>query len=743
MKLIKFILVFIFLNTSFVRSEIIKEIKITGNSRISNETVIIYGEIKKGVDYKEKDLNIILKNLYASDFFENVSIELNKNVLNINLKEYQNIENLTITGEKRKSYEKQIKKIIKLREKSSYIKSYLPDDIRQIKNFYSQLGYNFAEVDAKIKDLDKNKIRLLLDIKRGPQTRISSINFIGDKKIRDKRLRDIIASDEDKFWKFLSKNTKFNQNLIDLDVRLLRNYYKSIGYYNVNVNSKTANLDKDGSIDLVYSIDAGKRFIINKIITNPDSIYDKNLFLPLNDKYKKVIGSYYSPFTVRKLLEDIDELIEENNLQFVEHNVEERIESDGISIRFNIFEGEKTLVERINVKGNSVTDEKVIRGELLLDEGDPFTKLALNKSISKIKARNIFGKVSSETEQGSKTNLKIIDIEVEEKPTGEITAGAGIGTSGGTIAFGVSENNWLGEGKRVNFGVDVDKESLTGTINYTNPNYDYLGKSINYFLSSTSNDKPDQGYENTVVEAGANTSFEQYKDIFINLGLSSSYDDLRTDDSASASLKKQDGEFSEIVGSYGLKYDKRNRAFMPTSGSIVGFQQELPLYADKPFIGNTITMSTYKEISENVVGAGKIYLSSINGLNDENVRLNKRKSLSSKRLRGFKRNKVGPKDGVDHVGGNYVAALNFETNLPNLLPESSKSDIALFLDLGNVWGVDYDSSIDESNKLRASTGIGLNWLSPLGPMSFVFSQDLKKAETDETESFTFNLGTTF
>ena len=182
---------------------------------------------------------------------------------------------------------------------------------------------------------------------------------------------------------------------------------------------------------------------------------------------------------------------------------------------------------------------------------------------------------------------------------------------------------------------------------------------------------------------------------------------------------------------------------MPTSGSIVAFNQTLPIYADKPFIGNTFTTSTYKEINENIIGAGKFYFSSITGLNDEDVRISKRRFLSSSRLRGFKRNKVGPKDGNDHIGGNYSAALNLEASLPNFLPDASRADLGFFLDFGNVWSVDYDSTLDESNKIRSATGMALNWSSPIGPMSFIFSTDLQKAETDETESFKFNLGTTF
>ncbi len=741
-KIILVTLISIFIS-SFSRAEIVKKIEIIGNKRISSETVKIYGNIEKNKNYSDKDLNSILNDLYNTNFFSDVKIELKNSVLKINLVEYPTINQLIILGEQKKSFVDEIEKIIFLKKNGSFIKNRLSQDIETIKKVYGTIGYNFVNVEAKVREIDKNNLDLIFEIDRGNQTKISKIKFTGDKKIREKRLIDIIASEEDKFWKVISRNTKFSQNLVNLDIRLLTNYYKSLGYYDVNVTSNSAELKESGNVELTYSIDAGKRYIINKISTNVDSVFDKNIFYPLNEKYKKYIGSYYSPFKIKKLLEEIDEIIENNNMQFVEHNVEEIIENDDINIKFNIFEGERVLVERINVLGNTITNEAVIRAELEVDEGDPFTELGLNKSVSNLKSRNIFSTVNSKVNTGSSSDLKIININVEEKPTGEISAGAGIGTSGGSVVFNVSENNYLGEGKKVSFETDISQESIKGRLNYTDPNYDFLGNSFNYYLSSTANDKPDQGYENTLITAGVGTAFEQYKDIYASLGISANYDDLKTENSASDSLKKQSGNFSELSGNYGFTYDKRNRSFMPTDGSIISFNQIVPIYADKSYLGNTLLFSSYNSLTEDVVGAAKFYVSAVNGIGSDDVRISKRRFLSSKRLRGFKRGKVGPTDGTDHIGGNYASSLNFEANLPNLLPEATKTDVSFFLDFGNVWGVDYDKSIGESNKIRSSTGAAASWISPLGPMTFVLSRNITKADTDETEGFNFNLGTTF
>ena len=724
-------------------AEVIKKILIDGNKRVSDETVIIYGDIELNKNILEKDINEIIRKLYSTNFFEEVNINFKNNVLSVKLKEYPVVNQLIILGEKRDSFQKQIKKIIKLKENKSFVRSFLARDISLIERFYASLGFNFSKVEAKVRKLDDAKIDLILEIERGEKTKISSISFLGNKNVKSKRLKEIIASEENKFWKFISKNTVLSESLIALDKRLLINYYKSLGFYDIEIKSNIAKITQIGNAELTYTVEEGKRFTINKISTNVDETFDKKLFFPLNKSYKKYIGDYYSPFKIKKLLEELDKIIADNNLQFVEHNVQETIDKDGINIKFNVFEGKKTLVERINITGNNITNEDVIRGELLLDEGDPFTKLNLEKSIAEIKQRNIFKNVTFETKKGTSDGLEIIDINVEEKPTGEIMAGAGVGTNGGTISIGIKENNWLGEGKRVGFDLTLDEESIAGVLEYSNPNYDFLGNSLNYSISSEKNDKPEQGYENSIISANIGTSFQQFKDVTAFLGLNVSYDDLQTLENASASLKKQSGTYSELAGTYSFTLDRRDRVFMPTSGSIVRFGQNIPLVADKAFIANNFNISTYKSINENVIGSAKLYLATVNGLGDDDVRLSKRKNLSTRRLRGFERGKVGPVDGNDHIGGNYAASLNFESALPNLLPDTTNTDVSLFLDFGSVWGVDYDSSIGDSNKIRSSTGVTASWISPIGPVTFVLSQNLSKADTDKTESFNFNLGTTF
>ena len=737
-----FIFIFLFL-TFNLSAEIVKRMEVKGNDRISKETIKVYGQINLNEDYSNIDVNNVLKNLFKTEFFEDIKISLDSGVLNINVKEYASINIIDIEGEKSKTIKEKVLEQLTLQNKESFIESKLTDDINLIKKIYATMGFNFASVEAKVQKFSDNRINLTFFLDKEKKTDIAKIYFTGDKKVKEKRLIDIIVSEEKKFWKFLSNNTFLNYNNIELDKRLLVNYYKSIGFYDVQVLSSNAVISKDNLTTLTYTINAGTRYRINKISTNVSDVFDKKIFLPLEKFFNKAAGKYYSPFIVKQLLDNLDTLIASNDLQFVEHSVNEIIEGNSIEIKINVYEAEKLLVEKINISGNSVTDESVIRSELLLDEGDPYNKLKLDQTIAKIKARNIFAEVKQTTTEGAIKNQKIIGIEVEEKPTGEISAGAGIGTDGGSFSFNVSENNWLGKGINVKTNVDISKTRFSGGLNVTDPNYNFSGNSLTYFINNTANDNANSGFKNNLTSFGVGTSFEQYRNIYLSPTIIYTYDDLKVDSDASASLQKQKGSFSDLSFDYGILLDNRDRVYAPTDGYITSFSQAIPIYADAPYIKNSIGFTKYKTFNPDALGKFKFFATGINGLKDEDVRLNKRAKLSTSMLRGFESGKVGPKDGKEFIGGNYAYATNFELNLPNLLPEYTKTDVGLFLDFANIWKVDYDKQIDDSNKIRSSVGVNTSWISPVGPMTFVFSQNLAKANTDVTETFNFKLGTTF
>ena len=430
--------------------------------------------------------------------------------------------------------------------------------------------------------------------------------------------------------------------------------------------------------------------------------------------------------------------------EFLKSSVSEQIQDDQISLIFDIAESEKFYVEKINIFGNNVTREDVIRNNLFVDEGDAFNELLQAKTLNNLKSLNFFSKVDTEIIDSTDASKKIINITVEEKPTGEIMAGAGVGTNGGTIAFGVSENNFLGRGIEFSSDVSIGEESLKGIISLNNPNYKGSNRSLNASLESTVTDQlKNFGYKSNKTGFSIGSGFEFYDDLYWNTGISSYIEKLDTDASASATMKKQDGSYFDTFFNHKFIYDKRNQKYKTSDGYISRFTQNVPLISDTYTLTNKYDYKIYnKWIDENIASLG-IHLKATNSLSGDDVKLSDRLYLPSSKLRGFESGKIGPKDGADYIGGNYAASMNVATTLPQIFPSLQNTNFSLFFDAANIWGVDYSSTIEDNSKIRSSIGIAVDFFTPVGPLNFSLSEPITKSKHDITESFRFNLGTTF
>ena len=738
-----FIFVFLVLFNLKSYAEVVDKVVVKGNERISTETIVIFGDILIGKNYEKSDVSLIIKKLYETTFFSNISANLSNRILTIEVKENPIVSTILFKGENAKKYIEKINELLQVREKGSYVSGNVKGDVNTIKSFYRALGYYFVKIDASVENLEKNRVNIIYNIDKGDKAKISKIYFLGDKKVRDKRLRDIIVSQEAKFWKFISRDVYLDEQRIELDKRLLKNYYRNKGYYEVDLTSSSVEYSEGEGFVLTYSIDAGKRFKFKKLFVEVSEALDKSAFHSLEEDFSKLVGQYYSQNKLNDVLSRIDKLSEQKELQFINHNVTETLSEETVEVKISIFEGKKFIIEKINIAGNTVTNDSVIRSELLVDEGDPFSELLVNKSINKIKGRNLFGKVELTTLPGSVDGLKVLEISVEEKATGEIMAGAGVGTDGTSFQVSVSENNWLGRGINLISSLNLSEERFSGSIKLINPNYNFSGNEVSTGLNISSADQTvTSGYKNTKTGFNVGTSFEQYENIFISPSILVSHEDIEAESTASANIKKMDGTYFNSDFLYGITLDKRNQYWQPTEGYRANFTQSLPLIQDTSSIMNGVSLSKYHDFSDDVIGTLKFYGRTIHGIDDD-VRLTNRLYMPSKRLRGFVRGKVGPKDGADWVGGNYITAINAEAALPNLLPESYRTDINLFLDFGNVWGVDYSNDVNETDKIRSSFGIGASVFTPIGPLSWTAAQNISKASTDSTETFNFRIGTSF
>lgn len=733
---------FFLLNMSY--SEVIKDVKITGNDRISKETILMFSEVKINNNYNKDSLNEILKNLYNTDFFNNVSLNINNNILEIIVDENPIIQNIKYEGVKAKKIIKIIKDNTKLKSRSSYNKLFLINDKENIKNTLKELGYYFPKVDVFIEELQGNKINLNYDIKLGQKARIKKISFIGDKKFKDKKLKSIIISEESKFWKFITNKKYVNENVTTLDKRLLKNFYLNKGYYNVVIESSFAKLIDQKDFELIYNIQANKKFFFNDLTLALPNDFEKDNFKDIYKLFEKIRNEPYSINIIEDILEKLDSITLSEQYESITSTVEENIIDQKINLNFIITKTKTSFVEKINIFGNNVTKETVVRNQLELDEGDPFNEILLSKSTNNLKNVNFFKKVDSEVTEGKSPEKKIINITVEEKATGEITAGAGVGTSGNSISFGVKENNYLGNGVSVASNVSLSDESLKGSFSVTNPNFKNSDKLIYFRADAVETDRlKNFGYKTNKTGASAGTNFEFLDKFTIGIGNSNYYERIETDSTASARQKAQEGNYWDSFLNFTFDFDERNQKFQTTDGFRSQYFLDIPIISETATMQNTYIYKYFTELYENNISTASIYLNSSISLKDEDIKLSERILLPSNRLRGFERGRVGPKDGNDYVGGNYAATINFTSTIPQILENSENIDFLVFFDVGNVWGVDYFKGEDEGHEIRSSTGIGIDWLTPIGPLNFTLATALTKADSDKTETFRFNLGTSF
>ena len=739
------LLLYFFLFYNDVNAQIINDIELVNNNRISKETIITYGDIKLNQDYNLDKINDVLKNLYKTDFFEDIKIEIVSNKLVITVKENKLIQNISIDGIKSSSLENEIIKNLYSKSKSPFLENKVKEDTNRILNSLNNSGFYFAKITPKIIENENETVNLTFEIDLGDKAKITKIEFIGDKKIKDRTLRNIIISEESKFWKFISNKIYLNQNTIERDQRLLRNFYLNNGYYDAEITSSTATFYDDNSFKLVFKIDAGEKYTVNTTkLTIPDD-YNPLNFRDVQIALEKLNNEDYSFIKISNVVEEIDKVSLTREYDFINAEViEKKVGDNQIDIEFVVAESEKSYVERINILGNNVTYEDVIRKSLEIDEGDPFNELLHAKSINNLRSLGIFKTVNTEIKDGNDNSTKIIDITVEEKPTGEITLGAGYGSEGGTLGFSVSENNFLGKNIKLTTSLRTSDTTIRGGFRVVNPDFNYSKKSLITNIESTNIDKlSSNGYKSTKTGFSIGTSYKQFQDVRFSPSFSTYIDDLETSTKASAALQKQSGSYFESKVNYSLDFDKRNQSYQTSDGTRLIFSQGVPVYSDEYALMNGISLDKwFKFPNESVANIG-FYGRMINSMNNKDVRISDRLSLPRNKLKGFQFDSIGPVDNDDYVGGNYASSINFDTTLPMLFPSLESIDFKYFIDFGNVWGVDYSDTIDDSNKIRSSTGFTVDWFTPIGPLNFSLAQNLSKASTDKTESFQFNLGTTF
>ncbi len=599
-------------------------------------------------------------------------------------------------------------------------------------------------VDTDISKISGNALNVVINIKRKDKYKINRIYFIGNKKFKSSTLYDVVSSTEDGWWKFIGSSSLVNKKQINFDKKLLKKFYLNNGYYDVQISSSDINFIGKNKADVTFSINSGNKYYFSKYNILDD---EKNLNTKNIEELNKIISKKLKGTFSQKKLDDINNFLNEylrnKKIEFVTFfNRINKTSEDKLDVEFRFIKKPRKFVNLINISGNTITEESVIRRNLLLSEGDSFLNYKVVKSIDKVKSLRIFKDVKFETVNSGNEKVDL-NISVEEQPTGSVSAGVGVGSSGSTISTSIVEKNLFGKGIVVDSNVSFGTEKISGNVGFSIPDFKNTDNILNYNIFALSTDYTNSGYESKKIGNVLSTRFNVYENVSLKTGVAVDLDSIDTNSSASTLYKSREGDYLTYKGFYNIVNDKRNSGFQPTKGYKVGFGQGLAVPgSDITYLENNISGAIYHSISNDYVISFKSGLNTINSLDNDDIKLSDRKFLRQSQLRGFENYGIGPKDGSDHIGGNYSAYASLSTTIPNPIPDSWNAKSILFLDTGNVWGVDFNDSID-SNKLRSSAGVSLEWVSPLGPLSITLSENISKADGDLEESFSFQIGSNF
>ncbi|CAN1607596.1 K07277 SAM50, TOB55, bamA; outer membrane protein insertion porin family [Candidatus Pelagibacterales bacterium] len=742
--MIRFIIIFLIVLTNVTFAEI-KKINIVGNARVSSATIESLVD-KKISNIDSIYINNLTKKIYDTDFFADVKISFNQDALTINVIENPIVNFFYINGVKDSDLD-QVNKIITLKENSIFSSSKLKKDIEATREFLNASGYYQASITPEVIKIDNNQINLIVNIDKKEISKINNIYFIGNKYFSNSQLLDVITSTEDGWWKIFSSSALSEQR-IEYDKQLLKDFYKSKSFYDAQIESAFASIDKNNKFTLTYSINSGKKYKFGDYDIKVSGLVlkEEDINEVKNISNKLLKNEFYSPLTINKINKQITDFLETKRYGNFEINIQDlKAADDKINIIVQLNEGQKSIVNKINIKGNTITEEKVIRDNLIISEGDQLNSSKVKKSIDNVKSKQLFSKVDYKIEDSEKKNFKDLNLFVKEQPTGSISAGVGYGSNGGLFEASINERNFLGQGINLNFTGRLSSDEIKGELSYVDPNYLNSNKELAASLFSVVDDYENSGYQNKSAGTRFATKYEIYEDIFFRPNLGVQFDRLEVTGNASSLLRSRQGDFTTTSLGYNFLYDQRDSKFNPTSGSIIYFDQNIAtFFSDIPTIQTGVGATFYKELlSDKFIGSAKAKLANVVAFNDKDVKLSDRIFSSTSDLRGFEQRGVGPVDSGDHIGGNNLATLSLKSTFPNPIPENLRATTFLFLDMGNVWGADYSSLISDSSKLRTSTGIALDLVSPIGPLSFTYSIPLSKATTDKEQNFLFNIGSSF
>lgn len=731
-------------------NERITAIQVEGNQRIEASAVETYLDLKPGQDVSPYDVDNALKRLYDTGFFSDVSIDTNNGVLVAHVKENPSINQVIFEGNDRINKE-DLEKEITLKSRSVYTRTKVQNDLKRLLDVYRRHGRYSAEITPQIIPLEQNRVNLVYNIKEGPKAVIEKVTFIGNETYQSSTLEKIISSSRERWYQFLSDSDKYDPDRLQYDQELLRKFYFENGYADFKVKSAIAELSpQKDAFYLTFTIEEGPVYHVGKV--EVDSKLPKGKLPDFDKALQTKTGDVYNATDVEDSITAMTDVLGDHGFAFVDIAPDlKRLPGPDkvIDLTYHISEGPRVYVERINITGNSRTLDSVIRREFRLAEGDAYSSSKLKRTEQRLNNLGFFEKVDIQHNPGSTPDQTVLDVDVKEKSTGQITFGVGFSTVDGPLAdLGVTEKNFLGRGQELRARTLFSTRRQQYDIGFTEPYFLDRELSAGFDVyKTTQNFQDNSSFDREAVGSVFKLGYALTEHLQHQIRYTLEQNKISNiKDNASIYIRQQEGTNTVSLVGQSFIYDGRDNKFSPTSGFFFRFNQDIAgLGGDDKFLRDEVQGEYYYALAKRWIFVTSGSAGNILGLGQD-VRINQRFFLGSRDVRGFDITGLGPRDSTtgDSLGGNNYYTLSGELRFPLGLPEDLGVTGALFADTGSLWSIDgATTGVNDSPSPRVSLGGGIAWNSPFGPIRIDVSAPVVKQDYDQTQRIRFSFGSRF
>ncbi len=740
------------LGQSISSGDPIQEIRIEGNQRIEPETVRSYMQINPGDPFDAQRIDQALKNLFATGLFADVNFRRDGNALVVDVTENPIINKRAFEGNQRID-DDALQQEVQLRPRVVYTQARVQADVKRILDLYRRSGRFAATVEPKIINLDQNRVNLVFEINEGDVTEVRRIDFVGNKVFSDSDLRDEVITQEYAFYRFLSTTDTYDPDRLTLDKEALRKFYLAEGYADFRVVSAVAELSPDQeAFFITFTVEEGERYKLGTVDIkttlkdlDPES---------LRSSVETDEGDWYNADLVDESVQAISDQVGSLGYAFVD--VRPRIDRDAenkiLNLTYDIQEGPKVYVERIDISGNVRTQDKVIRREFRIAEGDAFSTAKLRRTEQRLKNLGFFESVDIQAVPSDSPDKTLIKVKVAEKSTGELSFGAGFSTADGPLGnVGLRERTLLGKGYDLRAQFNISGRRSTIDISFTDPYFLDKELSAGFDVFHRRFDRRESSFKEQNTGLGLRMGYDLAEYTRHTLSYQASYDKVTgvDDDDSDISdvIKEEEGsDVRSIIGS-DMTYDRRDNRLDPREGYFVSIGTDFAgLGGTVTYLRNTLGGGYFYSITKEVTLGATGEVGYIRGIGDE-VRVTDSFFLGGQNLRGFATGGVGPRDSDtnDALGGKFRFEGTVQAAFPLGLPEEYQIRGRVFSDFGTLTDTDFEDDIDlnDDASMRMSVGVGLTWVSPFGPLAVDLAYPVLKEPYDERELFRFSVGTTF